>query len=57
MILRDASLARESRASAHTELENDAHLQTLIDDLFSEVEGSDMADYWKAFLIMTDVIM
>ncbi|KAJ3584138.1 hypothetical protein NHX12_014634, partial [Muraenolepis orangiensis] len=50
-ILRDTSLSKESRAAAHVALES------LITNLFTQVEASDMADYWRDFLSMTDVLM
>ena len=56
-ILRDTSLTQESRAAAHKALEDDAYLAHLVDDLLTHVEGSDMADYWKDFLSMTDALM
>ena len=56
-ILRDASLTQESRAAAHKALEYDAYLAHLVDDLLTHIEGSDMADYWKDFLSMTDALM
>lgn len=55
--LRDMSLSQESRAAAHATLEEDAHLDGLINTLFTHVEASDMADYWRDFLSMTDVLM
>ncbi|KAJ3585747.1 hypothetical protein NHX12_014466 [Muraenolepis orangiensis] len=56
-ILRDTSLSKESRAAAHMALEDDADLESLITNLFTQVEASDMADYWRDFLSMTDVLM
>lgn len=56
-ILRDTSLSQESRAAAHAALEDDADLETLITNLFTQVEASDMADYWRDFLCMTDALM
>ena len=35
----------------------DADLESLITNLFSQVNASDMADYWKDFLTMTDALM
>ncbi|KAJ3603234.1 hypothetical protein NHX12_030976 [Muraenolepis orangiensis] len=56
-ILRDTSLSKESHAAAHVALEDDADLESLITNLFTQVEASDMADYWRDFLSMTDVLM
>ena len=56
-ILRDISLSQESHAAAHTALEEDADLESLIANLFSRVKASDMADYWRDFLSMTDALM
>ncbi|KAJ3602737.1 hypothetical protein NHX12_030486 [Muraenolepis orangiensis] len=56
-ILRDTSLSKESRAAAHVALEDDADLESLITNLFTQVEASDMADYWRDFLSMTDVLI
>ena len=53
-ILRDMTFSQESRAAAHAELENDADLANLIANL---LEGSDMSDYWRGFLSMTDARM
>ncbi len=56
-VLRDVSASQESRAAAHVELENDVELTNLIANLFTHVEDSDMADYWRDFLLMTDALM
>ena len=56
-ILRDISLSQESRAAALTTLEEDADLESLIANLFAQVKASDMADYWRDFLSMTDALM
>ncbi|CAJ1076504.1 hypothetical protein KUCAC02_009111 [Xyrichtys novacula] len=56
-ILRNTSLSQEARAAAHSALEDDADLQDLITKLFSHVDVSDMADYWRDFLSMTDSLM
>ncbi|KAL8575003.1 hypothetical protein ACOMHN_064534 [Nucella lapillus] len=56
-ILRNTSLSKEARAAAHAALEEDADLENLITNLFSHVEASDMADYWRDFLTMTDALM
>ena len=56
-ILRNTSLSQETRAAAHAALEDDADLKNLITNLFSQVEVSDMADYWRDFLSMTDALM
>ena len=44
-ILRDTSLSQESRAAAHVALENDADLERLITNFFTQVKASDMVDY------------
>jgi hypothetical protein len=56
-ILRDTSKSQESRTAAHVALQNDADLESLINDIFTPVEASDMADYWRDFLSMTDALM
>ncbi|KAL8605116.1 hypothetical protein ACOMHN_018917 [Nucella lapillus] len=56
-ILRNTSLSKEARAAAHAALEEDADLENLITNLFTHVEASDMADYWRDFLTMTDALM
>jgi hypothetical protein len=56
-ILRDTSLSQESSAAAHATLEEDADLDSLITNLFTNVEASDMADNWRDFLSMTDALM
>ena len=56
-ILRGTSLSQESHAAAHAALEEDADLDSLITNLFTHVEASDMADYWRDFLSMTDTFM
>ena len=56
-ILRDTSRSKESRTAAHSALQDDADLDDLIGDLFNQVEASDMADYWRDFLSMTDALM
>lgn len=57
IVLRDTSLTQKSRAAAHVALENDADLESLIADMFTHVKTSDMADYWRDFLSMTDALM
>ena len=56
-VLRDASLSQESRTAAYAALEGDPDLKSLITNLFTHVEGSDMVDYWRDFLSMTDALM
>ncbi|KAL8590504.1 hypothetical protein ACOMHN_010940 [Nucella lapillus] len=56
-LLRNTSLSKEARAAAHAALEEDADLENLITNLFTHVEASDMADYWRDFLTMTDALM
>ena len=56
-ILRDTSLSHESRAAAHAALEEDYDLDSLVANLFNQVETSDMANYWRNFLYMTDALM
>ncbi|KAL8606602.1 hypothetical protein ACOMHN_009487 [Nucella lapillus] len=56
-ILRNTSLSKEARAAAHAALEEDADLENLITNLFTNVEASDMANYWRDFLTMTDALM
>ena len=46
-ILKNTSLSQDSRAAAHTALEDDDDLNSLITNLFTQVEGSDMVHYWK----------
>jgi hypothetical protein len=57
VILKNTSLSAESRAAAHTALEEDSDLESLIANLFSQAKGSDTADYWRDFLSMTDTLM
>lgn len=56
-ILRDTNLSQESRAAAYTALEDDVDLSRLIANLFTHVEDSDMARYWRDFLSMIDALM
>ncbi len=56
-ILRDTSLSQESRAAAHAALEDDADFNILVTNLFTHVETSDMSNYWRDFLSMTDALM
>ncbi len=56
-MLKDTSLSQEDRAAAHVALEEDADLASLINNFFTKVEASDMADYWTDFLSMTDALM
>lgn len=56
-ILRDMSQSQESLPDAHAALQNDVKLESLITNLFNQVEGSDIADYWRDFLTMTDDLM
>ncbi|KAK7086504.1 hypothetical protein SK128_012262 [Halocaridina rubra] len=56
-ILRDMSQSQESRAEAHAARQDDVKLESLITNLFNQVEGSDMAVYWRGFLTMRDDLM
>ena len=56
-VLRDTSLSQESCTAAHAALEDDPDIESLITNLFTHVEGRDMADYWRDFLSMTDALM
>ncbi len=56
-ILRSTSLSQGSRAAAHTALEDDDDLNSLIANMFTQVEDCDMAHYWRDFLSMTDALM
>ena len=56
-ILRNTSLSQESRVDAHAALEQDADIESLITNIFTQTEASDMADYWRDFLSMTDTLM
>ena len=49
-LLRDTSISQETWATAHAELEDDADLENLITNLFTQAEVSDMAHYWGDFL-------
>ena len=40
------SISQETRAAAHVELGEDAELTDLITTLFTDVEDSNMAQYW-----------
>ena len=51
-------LSQESCANAHKALEEDADLETLVANLFTHVDASNMAKYWKEdFLSMVDALM
>ncbi len=56
-ILSDTSLFQESCAAAHAALEDDADFNILVTNLFTYVEASDMPNYWRDFLSMTDTLM
>jgi hypothetical protein len=56
-ILRDVNVNQESRTSAYTALENDADIDSLISNLFTYADDSDMANYWREFMYMTDALM
>ena len=52
-ILGHTSLSQESRTAAH----GDADIESLITNIFTQMEASDMADYWRDSLSMTDTLM
>ena len=56
-ILQCGKLSQESRANAHKALEEDADLEALVGNLFTHVDASNMAKYWKNFLSMVDALM
>lgn len=56
-ILRHMSQSEVSRADAHAALQDDVNLEGLIANLLNQMEGSDMVDYWRDFLTMTDAVM
>ena len=56
-ILRDTNVSQKSRAAAHAALDEDADIDSFNINLFTHVETSHMADYWRAFLSMTDALM
>lgn len=49
--------SQELLSVAHKELENDPDLDALIESLFEDVKGSDMAGYWLDFMAMVDALM
>ena len=55
-VLRDVEQSKESRSAAYTTLEQDK-LDQVITSIFSHIDQSDMAEYWKDFLSMTDALM
>ena len=50
------SLPRTPRC-AHAAREEDTDLESLITNIFTQTEASVMADYWRDFLSMTDMLM
>ena len=48
-ILRNSNLLQKSRADAHRALEEDADLERLVANIFTHVDASNMANYWKDF--------
>ena len=57
-VLRDAlTNSQESLANAHGMLENDPAIDDLISNMFNDVEGSDMANYWIDFMTMVEILM
>ena len=57
-VLRDAlTNSQESMANAHGMLENDPAIDDLISNMFNDVEGSDMANYWIDFMTMVEILM
>jgi len=56
-ILRNSNLSQKSRADAHRALEEDADLERLVANIFTHVDASNMANYWKDFFSMVDALM
>ena len=56
-ILRDISLPQETHDAAHVSLEEDADFKSLITNVFTQRKVSDMAEYWRDFLSITDVLV
>ena len=56
-ILRNTSLSQEPRVAARAGLEEDADLESLITNIFTQTEANVMADYWWDFLSMTDALV
>ena len=56
-ILRNTSLSQERRVVDHVALDEDADLESLITNIFTQTEASDMTDYRSDFLSMTDTLM
>ena len=56
-ILQCGNLSQESCANAHKALEKDANLEALVGNLFTHVDASNIAKYWKDFLSMVDALM
>ena len=49
--------SQESLANAHGMLENDPAIDDLISNMFNDVEGADMANYWIDFMTMVEILM
>ena len=56
-MLRDTTQDQETRSAAHEALMGETEISDLVNNIFNHVDGSDMADYWKDFLDMTDALM
>ncbi|KAK7083853.1 hypothetical protein SK128_014644, partial [Halocaridina rubra] len=56
-ILKNMSQSQEFRADTHAARQDDVELESLIANLFNQVEGSDMADYWRDLLTLTDALI
>ena len=56
-ILRNLSFSQEPHANAHKALEEDVDLERLVANLFTHVDASNMANFWKDFLSMVDALM
>ena len=53
-IVINTSLSQKSRVAAHATLAEDADLESLITNIFTQTEGSVIADYWRNFLGRAD---
>lgn len=56
-LVRDVRESKQVRTATYETLEKDKDIETLVSSIFSHVNGSDMADYWMDFFLMTDSLM
>ena len=56
-LVRDINQSKQARTAAYRALEDSEEIERIVNNIFSNVNGSDMADYWKDFIQMTDILM